>query len=591
MIADLKRLIRSEAPRAAASFVAPAPQPAVRAVPRADPRSEMMLQMRETFDLLEVDVTRLIADVVAASSATHQDMGRFAHAIKDIFGSCGELASSADGAARDVGWLASAIVELSKSSEEIDRRLSEVSDFATGARQTTQEARVSIDGLKSSSAEIMPIAGLISSIANRTNLLALNATIEAAHAGAAGRGFAVVATEVKSLAVETQRATEEIARKIDDLQADSARLISAVDSIGQLIESIWPVVSAIARAVQVQTGTTAELSRTTSETSTFIARVSDRAQQIASIASSTAGLSQSANQSVQRVTLDAEKLRSRFIVFLRQTEFGTRRRFDRLPCDRTATLYHGNRISSGRTIDISEGGALIANSDDSGIAQDARISLAIEGIGRTEARVVARSQMGLHIEWFNPPLDFTVALRGLLDDICKENADLVITAIKAAESISRAFEGAVTIRRLTMGELFDAEYRLIEGTNPPQYRTSALDVLEEILPPVQEPLVAADSRLIFAVAIDRNAWLPVHNKIYSQPQRPDEFVWNSAHSRNRRIFDDRAGLAAARNVRPSLIQTYNRDLGGGNFVMMKEVDAPIRVFGRHWGGFRMAYKL
>jgi methyl-accepting chemotaxis protein len=588
MIADLKRLIRSEARRAAVPAVAPPSQPVV---PRIDPRTEMMMQMRETFDLLEVDVTRLIADVVAASSATHEDMGRFAHAIKDIFGSCGELASSADGAARDVGLLASAIVELSKSSEEINRRLSEVSDFATGARQTTEEARASIDGLKSSSAEIIPIAGLISSIANRTNLLALNATIEAAHAGAAGRGFAVVATEVKSLAVETQKATEEIGRKIDDLQADSARLIGAVDSIGQLIESIWPVISAIARAVQVQTGTTAELSRTTTETSTFIARVSDRAQDIADIASSTAGLSQSANQSVQRVTLDAEKLRSRFIVFLRQTEFGTRRRFDRLPCDRVATLHHKNRVYSSRTIDVSEGGALIANSEDSGIERDARISLVIEGLGRTDARIVGRSQMGLHTEWINPPLDFTAALRGLLDKICKENADLVIAAIKAAETVSRAFEDAVTTRRLTMGELFDAEYRLIEGTDPPHYRTSAIDVLEEVLPTIQEPLLAQESRLIFAVAIDRNAWLPVHNKIYSQPQRPGEFVWNSAHSRNRRIFDDRAGLAAARNVRPSLIQTYNRDLGGGNFVMMKEVDAPIRVFGRHWGGFRMAYKL
>jgi methyl-accepting chemotaxis protein len=67
--------------------------------------------------------------------------------------------------------------------------------------------------------------------------------------------------------------------------------------------------------------------------------------------------------------------------------------------------------------------------------------------------------------------------------------------------------------------------------------------------------------------------------------------WNVAHSRNRRIFDDRAGLCAARNARPYVIQAYPRDMGDGVIVWMKEVDAPIRVMGKHWGGFRTAYKL
>jgi methyl-accepting chemotaxis protein len=92
------------------------------------------------------------------------------------------------------------------------------------------------------------------------------------------------------------------------------------------------------------------------------------------------------------------------------------------------------------------------------------------------------------------------------------------------------------------------------------------------------------------VAVDRNAYLPVHNRKYSHPQRPDETAWNTAHSRNRRIFDDRAGLTAARNVRPYTIQFYPRDMGDGVTIVMREIDAPIRVFGKHWGGFRAAYK-
>jgi methyl-accepting chemotaxis protein len=587
MIAGLKRLIRPEVQ----------PEPVIAAAPivesadaRADPQTEIFSHMRETFDLLEVDVTRLISDVMAAASATHEDMSRFANTIKDIFGDCNDLASAAQNAARDVDRLADATVELTNSSEEIGRRLRDVSDLAIGAKQTTEEARSSIDGLKASSAEIMPIAGLISSIANRTNLLALNATIEAAHAGAAGRGFAVVAGEVKSLAVETQKATDEIARRIDDLQNDTARLVKAVDNIGNMIEDVWPIIAAISGAVEEQTRTTTEFSQSTSDTSAFVKRVGTRAGAIAATATSTSKLSYSADHSVQRVTLDAEKLRSRFIVFLRQTEVGSRRRFDRLPCERAVTLSCDGASHRGRTVDISEGGALVAVHGEIAIAKGARIVIGVDGIGRTAARVVGQSSMGFHIEWPEPPLDFIAVLRRVLEEIRKENADLVVTAIKAAESVSRVFEEAITSRRLTMEMLFDAEYERIEGVDPPQYRTSALDVLEEILPPIQEPLLA-DPNVVFAVAIDRNAWHPVHNRRYSLPPRQGDIAWNTANSRNRRIRDDRAGLAAARNVRPSFIQTYNRDIGGGNFVIMKEVDAPIRIFGRHWGGFRMAYEI
>jgi methyl-accepting chemotaxis protein len=97
--------------------------------------------------------------------------------------------------------------------------------------------------------------------------------------------------------------------------------------------------------------------------------------------------------------------------------------------------------------------------------------------------------------------------------------------------------------------------------------------------------------MVFCAAVDRNGYLPVHNRIYSQPQKPGDVAWNTTNCRNRRIFDDRAGFAAARNVRPYLIQSYPRDMGNGNVIMMREIDAPIHVFGEHWGGLRTAYKM
>lgn len=80
-----------------------------------------------------------------------------------------------------------------------------------------------------------------------------------------------------------------------------------------------------------------------------------------------------------------------------------------------------------------------------------------------------------------------------------------------------------------------------------------------------------------------------HNRKYCQPQRPGDTVWNTANSRYRRIFNDRTGLASARNQRPFLLQTYRRDMGGGRFVVLKEATAPIIVAGRHWGGLRLAF--
>jgi methyl-accepting chemotaxis protein len=98
-----------------------------------------------------------------------------------------------------------------------------------------------------------------------------------------------------------------------------------------------------------------------------------------------------------------------------------------------------------------------------------------------------------------------------------------------------------------------------------------------------------DPRIVFCAAVDRNGYLPTHNRKFSHPQTDDP-VWNAAHCRNRRIFDDRVGLKAGRSTAPFLLQVYRRDMGGGQSVLMKDLSAPITVGGRHWGGLRLAYR-
>lgn len=159
-----------------------------------------------------------------------------------------------------------------------------------------------------------------------------------------------------------------------------------------------------------------------------------------------------------------------------------------------------------------------------------------------------------------------------------------------AQRIGRIFEQAVTRNEISMADLFDETYRPVAGSNPLQHMTRFVAITDRLLPDVQEPILTFDPRIAFCAALDRNGYLPTHNLIYSKPQGDDP-VWNSANCRNRRIFNDRTGLAAGRSTRSFLLQTYRRDMGGGNFVLMKDVSAPISVRGRHWGGFRIGFRV
>ncbi|MBI5163136.1 MAG: methyl-accepting chemotaxis protein [Magnetospirillum sp.] len=161
---------------------------------------------------------------------------------------------------------------------------------------------------------------------------------------------------------------------------------------------------------------------------------------------------------------------------------------------------------------------------------------------------------------------------------------------KAAE-IAQAFETAVRGGRISLDTLFDEKYQPVPGSNPAQMMTGFVSFTDAVLPVIQESVLGFSDKVAFCAAVDRNGYLPTHNNKFSQPQGSDP-VWNNANCRNRRMFNDRTGLAAGRNgAKPFLLQTYRRDMGGGKFVMMKDVSAPIKVQGRHWGGLRIGYRV
>ncbi len=172
-----------------------------------------------------------------------------------------------------------------------------------------------------------------------------------------------------------------------------------------------------------------------------------------------------------------------------------------------------------------------------------------------------------------------------------ETADtpIIRLGLDTARRIEQVFEAAIASGEITEAQLFDERYRAIAGTNPPQFLTDDVAFTDRVLPPIQDPVQRADPRIVFAVAWTRGGYLPTHNPDYGQPQGKDP-VWNAAHCRNRRVFNDRAVQKIARSTRPFLLQIYRRDMGGGRFALMKDLSAPIRVRGRHWGAFRISYR-
>ena len=169
-----------------------------------------------------------------------------------------------------------------------------------------------------------------------------------------------------------------------------------------------------------------------------------------------------------------------------------------------------------------------------------------------------------------------------------EDAPFIEFVRSAADRLSKALETALASEKISRTDLFARQYKPIAGTNPKQLMAPFTALFDEILPPIQEPALDFDPKVVFCAAVDQNGYLPTHNQKFSKPQSDDP-VWNAGNCRNRRIFDDRVGLKSGRNTEAFLLQVYRRDMGGGEFVMMKDLSAPIFVDGAHWGGLRFAY--
>jgi methyl-accepting chemotaxis protein len=545
----------------------------------------------QILELLELELGGMIRQLERAASSVAGGAEATATTLSTIRQRTDALTGRTSAAQSTASSFSQAADKFTQSAQGIGSQVRDAGELADQASAAAHEASLNVDRLKESSAAIGNVVNLIAQIARQTTLLALNSTIEAARAGAAGRGFAVVASEVKALAVQTQRATEEIKKKIDALQRDAAGSVEAVHQISQAIRAIRPVFENVNGAVAEQNRTTTEMSENVATASNFIASVGNSTAQIESAAREAETHGEQVANAGKAVTMFAEKLKTRCAVLLGQDKRAEQRKRERLPCNLKIEIQTPQGPLSAAVYEISRQGVLIGGPAAEGLAQHRSFNASLESIGACRIRTGDRSKAGVHALFEEMNAELGEKIEDRLWLIHDENTEFVTRAMEAGAALTGIFEGALASGAISIDDMFDTNYVEIPGTNPLQHRTRILDWADRALPPFQEAFLVKDPRMVFCAMIDRNGYLPVHNRIYSHPQRPGDVVWNTAHSRNRRIFNDTAGLAAGRNQRPYLIQIYARDMGNGKTVMMREIDVPVRVNARHWGGFRTAYKL
>lgn len=558
----------------------------------ASAEQERRTALIDMCEILEADLDSAVAEVLTISDDASRRGEQAAADAQAIAAEACQVAASSEQATGNVTSVSAATEELSAAGKEIAQRAAEMARFAHTAVEEATQAGATVASLNEAAARIGAVVNLISEVASQTNLLALNATIEAARAGDAGRGFAVVAQEVKALSSKTSDAAEDISRRISDICKATEDSVDVIGKIGNTVAGIEELTGAVAAAAEQQEATLLEVARSLSEASQGVAtvsanvtKISGRSAEIESQARVVSGLVNGTNRRVS-------ELRGNLVASLRSSSAGDRRSLEnRRPISVAARLRCGTQSIEGTILDLSEGGLRFRSAPgQKPVPEGVSTVIETKSFGDASGTIIAVGESSVHVAFGDLSDSRRQAISNFLRSVDETDRRFVGAAREAATAISTAFESAIARGEVSESQMFDLQYRPIPGTDPQQFETAFTAICDRVLPDHQEPILGLDPRVVFCAAVDKNAFLPTHNRKFSQAQRIGDPMWNAANSRNRRFFKDSAGIRAARTNREFLMQTYDRDMGGGTVVTLKEVDVPIKIGGRHWGGLRLAFK-
>ena len=281
----------------------------------AEERRETLLDMAAS---LEASVMDVVGAVSSASDEMHQTAGTMAELARETSGKAEAVADGSQEASANVQTVASATEELNASIGEIGRQAAKSADIAATAVTQADTTNQEMASLTEAAEKIGEVVQLITAIAEQTNLLALNATIEAARAGEAGKGFAVVASEVKNLANQTAKATEDISRQINAVQSVTGRAAEAMDRISSVIGEMNEIAAGIAAAVEEQGAATREISSNVDKTAEGASAVSQNIHAVSEASQETGGAAQAVLAVAGDLSRHSDTLRDEVAAFLNQ---------------------------------------------------------------------------------------------------------------------------------------------------------------------------------------------------------------------------------------------------------------------------------
>ena len=468
------------------------------------------------------------------------------------------------------------------------RAILESHDARWGAERLIDEIADRIGGL---GVELADVAGNVQEVANRFSYQSQrfgHLQTTAKTMVAANHDIATASQAVQSA---TSAAVGDIAQSrsvVDAAVRHIAELVDSVERIEQRLGSVGDALSQVAK-VSVAIEAIAKQTNLLALNATIeAARAGSAGRGFAVVASEVKSLAEATRQATQQIGDTLRGLDSQVKNLLGDSGQAS---------SRAKTAGEGAQQIGGIIVRVQDGFTSVGQEID-GVAKAATSNLAHCDAVISELNELAKGvdQSSIELKQADARiaklLDSSEALIGLIAESGVQTADapLIKAVVETAKQISAVFEAAVDRGEISLADLMDENYREIPGTNPKQFMTRYVDFTDRVLPPIQDPLQSTDPRIVFCVAWARGGYLPTHNPNYRKPQGPDP-VWNNANCRNRRLFEDRAvkKVAAASN-KPFLLQTYRRDMGGGQFVLMKDLSAPIFIKGRHWGAFRMGFR-